>query len=136
MRISDWSSDVCSSDLATERQVELPSGGLARQTDTREQFSRFGDPDIDAADADEGLGTAGIAQKALGIERVFPVHQQRRQSAQFPAAAQIILGAQAELIFSGIDRGLLRTDPQAGEVRFDIALATVNRRHAERPPFL
>src|SRR3546814_15551645 len=75
---------------ATERQVELPSGGLARQTDTREQFSRFGDPDIDAADADEGLGTAGIAQKALRIARDFPVHQQRRHSAQFPAAAQKI----------------------------------------------
>src|SRR3546814_7185061 len=77
MRISDWSSDVCSSDL-----------------------------------------------------------QQRRQSAQFPAAAQIILGAQAELIFSGIDRGILRPDPQEGEFLVDNALATVERGCADRPPFL
>src|SRR3546814_19815023 len=100
MRISDWSSDVCSSDLATERQVELPSGGLARQTVTREQFSRFGDPDIDAADADGGLGPAAIAQKALGIESVFPAHPQRRQSAPFPPDDQIILRAHAGLICS------------------------------------
>src|SRR3546814_20143286 len=71
---------------ATERQVELPSGGLARQTDTREQFSRFGDPDIDAAAAAEGLGTAGITQQVPGIERVFPLHWPHRTSAQIPYA--------------------------------------------------
>src|SRR3546814_13195314 len=77
-----------------------------------------------------------LFRSALGIERVFPVHQQRRQSAQFPAAAQIILGAQAELIFSGIDRGILRPDPQEGEFLVDNALATVERGCADRPPFL
>src|SRR3546814_12548457 len=51
-------------------------------------------------------------------------------------SSDLILGAQAELIFSGIDRGILRPDPQEGEFLVDNALATVERGCADRPPFL
>src|SRR3546814_18494412 len=53
----------------TERQVELPSGGLARQTATSEPITPCGEHDIDAADADEGIATAAIASKALEVRK-------------------------------------------------------------------
>src|SRR3546814_8614504 len=65
MRISDWSSDVCSSDLgqacddASERDVQYAEG---MQHDARKQQPRYvqvavpaGDPEYDQADAEQRL---------------------------------------------------------------------------------
>src|SRR3546814_1331213 len=48
MRISDWSSDVCSSDLGA-RQREVPGPGLGKALDDRREVgARVGEHDVDA----------------------------------------------------------------------------------------
>src|SRR3546814_1523506 len=50
MRISDWSSDVCSSDLLVEERLVLtggdqangPDAAMPKRIDDRQQFQRFG----------------------------------------------------------------------------------------------
>src|SRR3546814_17759954 len=64
MRISDWSSDVCSSDLPEEKRQELiqKRAKLASLVDEMPSFK----DDIAKIDAAlNGVGTAGIAWKEL-----------------------------------------------------------------------
>src|SRR3546814_6437143 len=47
MRISDWSSDVCSSDLRSERRLGELAGSLHEVLDLDERFLRVDDSEID-----------------------------------------------------------------------------------------
>src|SRR3546814_11377839 len=62
MRISDWSSDVCSSDLPATRQIHLP---LA-QADPRPQGARGADRLLAGSVADQGRDS-----RTLSVERLF-----------------------------------------------------------------
>src|SRR3546814_3727416 len=76
MRISDWSSDVCSSDLALDDQegVERADGGadVAQQLHAGLEDERSGPqglPVLQAVVALVGLGEAGVATAGAEVER-------------------------------------------------------------------
>src|SRR3546814_3474812 len=75
MRISDWSSDVCSSDLETDDIDARPDGAmraLAEQRDEqRRQAERFAAVIIDEREGEPGDGVDGIGRQR-------PVEEHRR----------------------------------------------------------
>src|SRR3546814_5398091 len=128
MRISDWSSDVCSSDLDTterlrppERGVDLLSGSACRKIhplhaepaeDAADQ--RFGgcvkrggmDDDIAGLDqCKQGGGDRRHARReGEGVLRLFPKAQ--------PVLQYLLIGA----VEAGIDKAFRRSLPLAGDV--------------------
>src|SRR3546814_20924091 len=82
MRISDWSSDVCSSDLAGGRLLSRKTGEIIPVPII---FSRVGFAEIPAPRAVRGLGRRPIASRATP----FPVAQPHLRCAALP-----IIGAQ------------------------------------------
>src|SRR3546814_14549082 len=83
MRISDWSSDVCSSDLAGGRLLSRKTGEIIPVPMI---FSRVGFAEIPALMAVRGLGRRPIASLATP----FPVAQPHLRCAALP-----IIGAPA-----------------------------------------
>src|SRR3546814_14836989 len=79
MRISDWSSDVCSSDLAVELEVLGHLGGqlARRRDDERARHSRAGS--AARQDVDHGQSEAGgLAGAGLGAAEHVAAHQDNR----------------------------------------------------------
>src|SRR3546814_17452908 len=73
MRISDWSSDVCSSDLGREQEIAL----VARRIDRAVQFGAVGA--FDTADVMTGRERVG-AQVARQLEQIGELRPQDRKS--------------------------------------------------------
>src|SRR3546814_1447431 len=80
MRISDWSSDVCSSDLGDDRQAEFDRGALCLDLVAhRADMLGLGTDKDDVVRLDD-LGEAGVfGQEAIaGMDRVGARHFGRR----------------------------------------------------------
>src|SRR3546814_20059133 len=105
MRISDWSSDVCSSDLSCSRLLRQPDdhgGAVARQAvDHQLAAVQFGQPAGDrqaeagAADGTRGLAGVDLAA-AVGLQR--PLDLPRRHAGPFVAPPDTALLAVPEVI--------------------------------------
>src|SRR3546814_14636144 len=85
MRISDWSSDVCSSDLAEGADVRTLCLGV---------FGALGLRQV--------RGQDNVLRIAVGFERVFPAENEN-----FLAAAQVVLAPEADASDVGILRARL-----------------------------
>src|SRR3546814_664725 len=67
MRISDWSSDVCSSDLVHGGGVKLPAGNLATTLPAVPAAALI--DDFERADGRSSLDTLGLTDMDGGVER-------------------------------------------------------------------
>src|SRR3546814_545768 len=109
MRISDWSSDVCSSDLARPRRIEPRERGVRR-------IRRLG-LDRRAAGVIEAMDQIGVARKGLGrcdildamllpqsagvakrVDAAFGRHARAGQDDDIPDVAQSLNSVCPELV--------------------------------------
>src|SRR3546814_21089506 len=70
MRISDWSSDVCSSDLVEQIQGDLHAGFNAKLTSLLPTFDLFGYPGL----ADPGL----VTETSFDVDKLLNDHTKVR----------------------------------------------------------
>src|SRR3546814_7437632 len=68
MRISDWSSDVCSSDLASTVRARSCAGGLARQA-----------PQWLGPACSKGKGKAQLSQQGEPRKSIFDQHSRQKR---------------------------------------------------------
>src|SRR3546814_10669822 len=74
MRISDWSSDVCSSDLITISRAQIEQQGFTSVADILQNLTSSGSPAISRADAlasGEDVGGYYIDLRNLGANRTL-----------------------------------------------------------------
>src|SRR3546814_14941266 len=73
MRISDWSSDVCSSDLRTGRRLEFPKEGKAVLEATRRALAAIEDIRrvVPEQDGKAMLRTASFTSMAAGLSSIL-----------------------------------------------------------------
>src|SRR3546814_5573141 len=68
MRISDWSSDVCSSDLPTSENADQPAAPIADDSDTAAIADETASSSMD--DVDTGIDEAEIAAAQDPLQRM------------------------------------------------------------------
>src|SRR3546814_2219136 len=91
MRISDWSSDVCSSDLAVDREAAAEAGGDLFVEDHRGRARRaFIDDDAHrvGADIDDGGSADRLFGGAQEIQPLLNLHAYRRRAWGRPDACR------------------------------------------------
>src|SRR3546814_21047090 len=82
MRISDWSSDVCSSDLPGDLLAQLDPGdalGFPRRLQRRKLFLERADGAAELVIARIGLGQPGFRLGELGVQPVAQIRSEERR---------------------------------------------------------
>src|SRR3546814_1297002 len=80
MRISDWSSDVCSSDLISDRAAQRPAIAVGDRYLRARFGQRLGRRQPDPLRAARDKGGASIEAQHFQIHRPIPVRRRRRAS--------------------------------------------------------
>src|SRR3546814_12391411 len=110
MRISDWSSDVCSSDLGPDAMIAEMIAMVAPQDDDRvvgkpfafERLKHLADLDIDIGDA----GIIAVQQLALELGRkLVAAHVPRRLAIGVELAALLVRSEERRVGKGGGSRG-------------------------------
>src|SRR3546814_7614940 len=124
MRISDWSSDVCSSDLGRIHIDHEGNGGVERSEFGAADRLRIAEPGLEAVGEtqpgrrvrqDVGIGLAGAQRRVVFVERVHGAIGSGNAHAE--DAVQRYVAAQGDLVIRLAVAGIGRSEEHTSELQ-------------------